>query len=767
MNTWHIHIEGRVQGVGFRPMVYRVAKKLNLNGTIASAKNGVHIYVNATKKEIDEFISNVKLNAPKAAEMLVVNKIKVSLRNFEDFSIIASENGQRAKLLLTPDLALCDDCRNELNDPRNKRHNYAFTTCAHCGPRYSILKSLPFDRDHTTMADFKMCPQCNKEYNTVDDSRFYSQTNSCPTCGITQTWLSSNFGNGNKVDQVVSLLKKGKIAAIKSIGGFLLLVDATNEATVNMLRKWKMRPTKPFALIFPNIEVLSTYARISHVEHKALESLHGQIVLLRLQINCPKLAIQAISPGLNRIGAMLPYTPILELISTKFGKPLVATSANVSGSPIIYEDSEALRILPEIADAILSNDRAITFPQDDSVVQFSAEHRQKIITRRARGRAPSIAWPANRLPDDVLAFGAEPKSAFALTSVGNTYLSQYLGDTSMYENQVRYNDVLDKLRALLNPQTTRVVVDAHPDYHTARMGSQWASYHGLLVEKVYHHHAHFAAILVEHNLLSQKEPVLGVVWDGTGYGMDGMLWGSEFFVYENKKVKRTHHVKPYPHLFNDRMALEPKLSAIAALWPVNPGKVWMRHHFTEQEQLDLENALQTQNLFTTSMGRLFDAAAAILNVASKNTYDGESAFALQVLAENSKLRNWEPFCLPVEGNMLDASSLLEILMAELKAGGKAADLAMRFHQTVVQWIAWVADTSQIENVAFSGGVFQNSLLVDLIVDRMKSSHNLYFHNLMPPNDENIAIGQIAMTTIEVLPEDELKNVTSYSHRVCV
>ena len=767
MTTWHIHIEGRVQGVGMRPTIYRLAKELGVVGTVANTKNGVHIYLNGENDEANQLIKAIQDAKPAAAEIVEIHKNRVVDRDFDGFSIIESSNGHRPKLLITPDIALCEDCRTDLHDSSNRRYDYAFTTCTKCGPRYSILSGLPYDRERTTMATFKMCPKCMVEYDSVKDRRFYSQTNSCPKCGVKLVWLQPNAAERDVIPFVVSLLKKGKTVAVKGVGGFLLLADATNEQAVKTLRSRKNRPNKPFAVMFPNLESLSSYARISHLEQKALESAQSPIVLLYLQKNRRKLAVNAIAPGLHRIGAMLPYAPLLELIASQFGKPLVATSANVSGSPIIYKDSEALRLLPKLADAILSNNRAIHFPQDDSVVQFSASHQKKIILRRSRGYAPSISWPSNRLTDDVIAFGAEMKSAFALTSMGNAYLSQFLGDTSTYESQLAYDHVFLNLRDLLNTESNLAVVDAHPDYHTSQTGSNWAKYHEVPLKKVQHHQAHFASILAEHDLLETKKTVLGVVWDGTGYGSDGQLWGSEFFVYRNRKMKRENHLLAYPHLFNDRMAMEPKLSAMAILHPVTPGKVWMRHRFTENEQALLDGALQHPKVYTTSMGRLFDAVASILDIADQNSYEGESALALQVLAESSTLRNWEPFCLPVIGNCLDPSALLEILLAEIKQGEKAPDLAMRFHQTLVQWIAWVANTQQVERIAFTGGVFQNSLLVDLIIDRLGQSHQLYFHEVLPPNDENIAIGQIAMTDIEVIEEVKETNEKVKSERVCV
>ena len=746
--------------------MYRLAKQSKVNGTVANTTNGVHIYVNADTETVKAFIAQLVERKPKPAHIVTIHKSEVAARDFNDFKIIESSNHTPPKLLITPDIALCDDCREEINTPENRRYGYAFTTCTNCGPRFSVIKALPYDRERTTMRPFTMCPTCKKEYNNVSDRRFYSQTNSCPTCGVKLRWLTKEPSGKEHIAHTVDLLKEGKIVAVKGIGGFLLLVDATNDDAIMRLRMLKKRPGKPFALLFHSIENAEKYLRILPIEQKALKSSESPIVLLHMQDDTYDLAIDAIAPGLNRLGVMLPYAPLLELIAYNFNQPLVATSANVSGSPIIYKDNEAIRLLSHISDAILTNDREINFPQDDSVVAFSQKHRQKVIMRRSRGMAPSVDWPENSLVSNCLAFGAEMKSAFAITSQGNTYLSQYLGDTSSFESQQAYNTTFLNMLELLKPSIKKVMVDMHPDYHTRSTGYNWARYHEAKLETVQHHQAHFAAILTEHKLIDQKEAVLGVIWDGTGYGTDGQIWGSEFFVFCQGHMQRVNHLKPYPHLFNNRMAKEPCVSAVAAMHPLSPGKVWLRNHFSDEEQEIMATKLEDAAMFTTSMGRLFDAVAGLLDITTANTFEGESAMALQMLAEKSESTAWNAYCLPIEENRLSTSLLLEKIHEEMKLGAPIEDLALRFHQTLVQWIGWIAGQYQIKKLAFSGGVFQNTLLVDLIIDRLGDNYDLYFHEILPPNDENIAIGQIALSTLDIKEGDVSETMILNKDLIC-
>lgn len=748
MQSWHIHIEGRVQGVGFRPFIYRLANAMNIKGEVANTSNGVHIHLVASKVVLDEFIERIRKEAPSASRIVEINYKLKEDKDYESFTIIESHKKTTAKLLITPDIALCPKCKKELLDRNNKRFNYPFTTCTQCGPRYSVMRQLPYDRKTTTMKPFVMCTTCDEEYADVNNRRFYSQTNSCPDCGVNLKWITDAPGDVEPISHAISLLKKGAIVAVKGIGGFLLLVDATNKKAIKTLRKRKNRPSKPFACLFKNIEKVKSYAKVNSKESELLGSAEAPIVLLKIKKSTKDLAFEAIAPGLSTIGAMLPYAPILEMIASKMEVPLVATSANVSGSPIIYKDDDALRLLGGIADAILSNDRQITFPQDDSVVAISPKYQKLVMMRRSRGYAPSLTIPEGRLPNNILAMGAEMKSAFGFTSDGNTYLSQYLGDTSKFESQEAYDYTFKNLTEMMNPEIECVLVDSHPNYNVTQKGIKWANNHERPFIKVQHHKAHFAAVLEEHNLLAQGDPVLGVVWDGTGYGDDHNMWGGEFFRLKNNAISRIHHLGYMPVIGGNRMALEPSVATIAAMWPEMPGKVWMRKRFSPVEQGVLPQLAENAQIYTSSVGRLFDAAAGLLCKKRKNTFEGEAAMALQELAQKSKLAHWDPYCLSLRKNTLNPQYLLSNIDLDKKNQVPVEDLALRFHQTLVQWIAFVSDINMIHKIAFSGGVFQNTLLVDMIFERLGSRHDLYFHNILPPNDENIALGQLAMCKFE-------------------
>jgi len=765
MKTWHIHIEGRVQGVGFRPFIYRLANKMNLKGDVANTPNGVHIQINAPKQILDDFIINIKRDAPKGAHISAINYVIKDSLDFESFEIVESRNTYKPKLLLTPDIAICSSCKKEIHDELNKRFGYAFTTCTQCGPRFSIMQNVPYDRETTTMKSFAMCKSCDSEYGQVEDKRFYSQTNSCPDCGVALHWLSNEPAGVEPLLHLVRLLHAGKIVAVKGIGGFLLLVDAGNKKAIERLRIKKMRPKKPLACLFQDVEQLRRFAFVSELESTALQSAEAPIVLVKTKKKKQELALAQLAPGLNRIGAMLPYAPLLELISLKAQMPLVATSGNASGSPIVFTDDEAMRLLSPIADAILSHNREITFPQDDSVIAYSPKFQQKIIFRRGRGLAPSVDFPAGRLSDDMLAMGAEMKSAFAFTANGNTYLSQYLGDTSTFESQNSFDISLRNLRALMKPEIKGVAVDKHPNYHSSQIGIALAEEQEWKLFKVQHHKAHFAAVLAEHDLLQSEEPILGVVWDGLGYGDDGHVWGSEFFVLNENDMERVHHIENYPMIASNRMALEPAMAAYAILWPENPGKVWLRKSFSQEEQDVFPQLAENPKQLSASMGRLFDAVAGILELKKVNTYEGEAAMALQVLAEKSKINIWNPYCIALCDNTLDAQYLLHNVDNDKKNQVKKEDIAFRFHQTLVQWIGYVADVKMTNKIAFSGGVFQNTLLVDMIIDRLGKSNKLYFHKVLPPNDECIAIGQLAFDKLGGPKYVHVKN--NESDKICV
>ena len=514
ITTFHIHLKGRVQGVGFRPFVLRLATALGLKGWVNNGVNGLHIRFQADAATAQGLLEQILKEAPRLAIVIHHTLSICPPEVFPDFRIVDSELTGQPDLLVTPDFGLCPDCRQEIHDAADRRFGYAFTTCTLCGPRYSITSGLPYDRQRTSMQGFQQCPDCKAEFAAAENRRFFSQTNSCPNCGIQLQWwdasgklLSSN--QTDCLDQCVRTLQAGQIAAVKGIGGYLLLCDAANAPAIALLRKRKVRPNKPFALLYPNLGILREDATVSEQAAKWLLSPEAPIVLLPARENGPlHIAMEAIAPGLQQIGAMLPYAPLLELLAAQFGRPLVATSGNVSGSPIVYEDQTAVARLGFIADRVLSHNRPILAPQDDSVLRLAGE--MPVWIRRSRGIAPSLLVPGWQPPEmPIFCAGADMKSAFCLNTGGQTYHSQYLGNLDHFDTQQQYLRLVRYFENIFQEQPALVVADAHPGYVATNIAGQLAAEWKAPLTHIQHHEAHFAAVLAENQLLA-SDGILGI-----------------------------------------------------------------------------------------------------------------------------------------------------------------------------------------------------------------------------------------------------------------
>lgn len=751
MKTWHLHIEGQVQGVGFRPFVFALAQKTGLKGWVNNTIDGVHVCFNAEPTQAEVFKQKLLEQAPPHSLVTAARLQEIPKTFFDSFQIIHSQSKGKATLLLTPDLALCTDCKTELLAPEGRRKAYPFITCTHCGPRFSIIDQLPYDRENTRMAPFEMCPQCQKEYDLPSDRRYYSQTNSCPDCPIQlQLWQGTGKwipGSASELlDRVVEEWKRGKIVAIKGIGGYLLTCDAANGQAVQELRARKHRPGKPFALMVPGCD-----DSIHAAERVELESAAAPIVLL------PYPAIEAIAPGLDRVGVLLPYTPLYELLLQRFGRPIVATSGNISHSPIVFEDEKAKTMLGQLADFTLSNNRKIAVPQDDSVVQFSFFKKKRILLRRSRGLAPALIQPGLQLPaQTILAMGAELKSTFGWLHQGNLHVSQYLGDLSHFDTQQHYRLTLDHFRRVFQAQPEVLLCDQHPMYASTQLGQALAQEWQVPMHQYQHHQAHFAAILGEHQLLESTEPILGVVWDGTGLGADGQIWGGEFFRYQHYQVERCSHFAYFDFLLGDKMPREPRISALAVGWGITEATSLLQEKFTTSEWKIYHKLLEKkQPLQTSSVGRLFDAVAALLGLMDKQSYEGEAAMLLEVQAlRYFKEHGLDAGCsypLSVAARQaVDTKALIRAIVQDLRKGRATAEIAARFHLTLVDIIRQIANNLNIRRLAFSGGVFQNALLVDLIIHQLGRNFELYVHERLAPNDENISYGQLICFQIEQL-----------------
>lgn len=751
LKTNHIHIKGIVQGVGFRPFVYKHATELAYVGWVNNTNDGVHIHLNINRNQAISFLNLLLKNLPPLAIVTDSLVEEVPYKSYSSFEIIHSKSDAKPNLLLTPDAAICEACKEELHDVKNRRHRYPFITCTNCGPRYSIIKDLPYDRPLTTMAPFKMCKVCQAEYDNHLERRHYSQTNSCKDCRIEMQLFENGILQDKFTDlhYIIKKWEEGKIIAIKGIGGYLLTCDATNIKAIKNLRSRKKRKVKPFAVMYPNIESIQKDATLSAVEADELQSIHAPIVLLESKKESEnKLAFNEITQGLSRLGVMLPYTPLYELLVTNFDKPIVATSANITDSTIIYTDKKARIELPSIADIILLNNRKIVLPQDDSVVQFTKKHKQKIMLRRSRGKAPTYINPNLKLSKEtIFASGAMLKSVFGILNIGNTYISQYMGNTASYDAQLNYEHTFLHFKNVFDLKMDAVVIDKHPDYFATRFGMELALLEKAKVIELQHHKAHFYSVLGENNLLNTKESILGVIWDGTGLGDDNNIWGGEFFIYKKKLVERVAHINEFDFILGDKMPKEPKISALAITHTIKGSEKFVKQKFSQIEWSIYQKLLKKENnLKSTSMGRVFDAVSSILFDYDLHSFEAEASMQLENKAANYYYNN----SLTLKDSYMKTNTLpnnfvvylFENIFNDLNKEVDRQLIAARFHITLVDYIIRIVKKFKINKIAFSGGVFQNALLVDLIIEFMPTENKLYFQKEFSPNDEGIAFGQL-------------------------
>lgn len=747
MVVYKIEIKGQVQGVGFRPFVYRLATEMGLVGYVNNTNEGVLIEISAENEvQLNTFCERLKVEVPKLAKItsFLYSQNDSKFQISEGFHIKKSKSGQKNNVLLSPDFGICNVCRNEINGAENRRFQYSFTTCTYCGPRFSIIKKLPYDREFTSMEVFEMCTDCKQEYKNVSDRRYFSQTNSCGKCGIklrlfdNQKQLVSDKQSAI-IDLTVKFLKDGKIVAVKGIGGYLLMCDASNELTISELRKRKHRPSKPFAVMFPSLESLEKVVTLRDSEKEMLTNEVASIILL--EANLPNLS----TAGL--VGVMLPYTPLFRLICQEFGQPLIATSGNLSHSPIIYQDQKAIDELSEIADCLLINNREIVVPQDDSVVRFSPISNQKMILRRSRGLAPTFILPTFIPQNNILAMGAMLKSTFTLTHENNIYISQFLGDLSDFDTQENFRHTLRHFMEVLDFEANTILIDKHLAYPSSEMGRVFAEEKSLKLVEVQHHKAHFAAVLAENDLLESTEPILGVIWDGTGLGDDGQIWGGEFFKFQNNKneyFERVHHIDYFPNMMGDKMAHEPRLSALAICAKIPEANDFIKSKFTDLEWNVYQKHLKQVNLLqTSSVGRLFDAVASLLGIIDKVSFEGEAAMYLEAKARAFFKQNCKSEESYITEKTHNSNEIIRGIIADLRKKTSIEEIAFKVHFSMICLIENIANGLNIKKIAFSGGVWQNALLVDLAQQNLVD-FELFFHQQLSPNDECISFGQVVV-----------------------
>jgi len=721
-----ITLRGAVQGVGFRPFVYRLAKEMSLTGWVLNSSAGLVVEVEGPADQLNRFEQRLGHERPKASVVTVHESAWITAEGSTRFEIIASDSDSGKTVNVLPDLATCSECREEFFDPSNRRFEYPFTNCTNCGPRYTIVVDIPYDRPNTTMSAFVLCPACREEYTDPANRRFHAQPNACPACGPKLD---------GTIEDAAEALRQGEIVALKGIGGFQLLVDGRQAAAVARLRQRKHREEKPFALMMPSLEVAREYCEISSAEVELLESQAAPIVLLR-----PKPGtdiawnVAHCSPYL---GVMLPYSPLHHLLMEECRFPVIATSGNRSDEPIAIANEEATARLKDIADQFLMHNRPIVRACDDSVVRLTRGCAG--ILRRARGYAPLGIRVRNSLPP-VLAVGGHLKSTVAIGVGQDVFLSQHIGDLDTLEARGAFEKAIADLCRLYSFKPEIIACDLHPDYAS----TQWAERAGLPLVRVQHHQAHVAACAAENDVEGEY---LGVSWDGTGYGLDGAIWGGEFFRAENNQFDRIAHLRAFGLPGGDAAVREGWRSAASLLFEVfgaesgNPVPVSESSGNPRLDQSKVRYMLQhgINVVPTTSVGRLFDAVASIIGVAQQNRFEGQAAMLLE--NEIGGLRTEEAYALP--GG--DWSPLITAVMKDKLAGVTAPIIAARFHNALFEWIVEVAAQVRMKQVVFSGGVFQNRYLTERAAAVLESrGFTVYTHQRVPPNDGGIALGQAVM-----------------------
>ncbi len=745
LKTVKIEITGRVQGVGFRPFVFTLSQKFNLRGTVSNNENGVIIYLTGSDKNIQLFYSELIHFPPPVAQIKESKREEIPLRKFDNFCIIPSIKKGKLNLTLTPDFAICDDCKKEITDNKSRRFNYPFTTCVNCGPRWAITKTFPFERENTSLDSFEMCEECLEEYTNPTNRRFHSQTNTCQNCGITISLHNSkslqlNIPPNEIFKQVAALIKKGKIIAVKNTGGYLLCCDANNKDVITKLRKSKKRPHKPFAILYSSLSLLESHLTINYSQKKALTSTERPIVILQKKDFNGDLAFTELIPGLNQIGVMLPYSGILQLLANELNIPIVATSGNLHGSPIISNNVQAEKVLSEIADYFVHHDLEITNPQDDSVVKFSTKYQQEVLFRRSRGYAPNYFNFTGKTNQKIMAMGGGLKSTIAYLPNDYLYISQYLGNLEHYDVYKRFVEICNYFIELFEQKPDVILVDKHPSYQSSQFGVEISKKWRTDLFKIQHHKAHFASVLGEHHLFDCKEKVLGVVWDGTGYGDDKNIWGGEFFTFHDHQIDRLTHFSYFDWLAGDKMSKEPKLSLFSLSDTEMKDPIATK--FSDSEIAIYRSIKKRNKLKTSSVGRLFDAITSLLDICDINTYEGEAAILLENQITEYDLKKCKSYCDVSQNNKIDTKQIIKNAFYDLKTGISKKQIILNFLFTLASIILKVADQNNIKKIALSGGVFQNTVLIDMLKELNGNEFKLFFNINLAPNDENISFGQL-------------------------
>jgi hydrogenase maturation protein HypF len=753
-----LKVRGAVQGVGFRPFVYRLARELALSGHVENSPQGVTVEVEGAATALAEFQRRLDEDRPPAAFLESVDCEPLPSTGAAGFEIRRSDLAGERSALILPDRATCADCCRELLTAGDRRHRYPFTNCTRCGPRYSIVLSLPYDRQRTTMAGFALCAACRAEYEDPADRRFHAEPNACPVCGP-QLALWDAAGRELAVREqalqgAAEALRGGQIVAVKGLGGFHLLVDARDQAAVLRLRERKRREAKPLAVMFPDLLAAAQRCVLEPEERTLLASAEAPIVLVRAREDID--IAPAVAPGNPHLGALLPYTPLHLLLLRELGFPVVATSGNLAEEPLCIDEAEAVERLSGIADLLLVHDRPIARPVEDSVVRLMAG--RPMLLRRARGHAPLpvAAAPAGRT---LLAVGAHLKNTVAVVTGGRLLLGAHAGDLESERALSAFRGSIETLSGLFEAAPEAVACDQHPDY----LSTQHARQMGLPVLAVQHHLAHVLAAMADNEL---EPPVLGLAWDGTGLGPDGTIWGGEALRVERDSWERVGWLRPFLLPGGDRAVREPRRSALGVLYALEGDRLFESDEpvlalFAPAELPVLRSMLQRRvnTPTTSSAGRLFDAVAALAGLASLHRFEGEAAMALEFAVGASEGHPAYPFELREANHhgravAVDWAPLIEEVRADRARGGGLRRIATRFHEALAEIAVALAVRTGERQVVLTGGCFQNRQLTERAVARLRAAgFEVHWHRRIPPNDGGIAAGQAVWALAELARKD--------------
>ena len=754
-----VSINGIVQGVGFRPFVFHLAHSCRIRGWVNNFSGGVHIEAEGTSEDMESFLRRLREEAPLLSSIDTFQMESAEPVGYADFTIRASSSENARDAYISPDLSICEDCLKEMRDPGNRRYRYPFINCTNCGPRFTIAENIPYDRNNTTMRSFPMCAECADEYHNPSDRRFHAQPVACSQCGPSLSLLDSRgtrVAEGGEIEKTAELLRAGKIVAVKGLGGYHLACDAENSGAVRELRKRKKRDGKPFALMAKDMETAEAYCFVNPKESEILQSPKKPIVLLSRKPGS-HLADDAISPDNSRLGIMLPYTPLHHLLFESGLKLLVMTSGNRSGEPIFYQDREAISGLAGIADYFLTNNREIYIRTDDSVT--GVFRGKESVIRRSRGYVPlpidlsflieKLNFPSRRIPS-VLACGGELKNTFCLTKGAKAFLSHHIGDLENLETLMSFKAGIEHFKKIFSIYPEAAAFDLHPDY----LSTQYADgLTGILRIPVQHHHAHIASCMAENKEVGK---VIGVAFDGTGYGEDGNIWGGEFFVGDYSGFARHAHFEYVPLPGGEIGILEPwrmafsyliriygtdQIPSLPFLEQIEAGKV----SFVRQQ---IEKRINTP--LTSSVGRLFDAVSALVGLCSKIEYEGQAAVRLEKEAGGEVAAAY-PFDVFSDetGTQISVRRLISAIVEDVRKGRDISRISCAFHRTVAEITLEVCrsirEKAAVNRVALSGGVFQNQILLGLTLDYLeKNGFEVYTHSWVPANDGGISLGQAAI-----------------------